>query len=50
MLMSCFEYHNNAGIGICLRDEFGMFVGSKTVQLHPVLTVDIGEVLDLLAI
>jgi hypothetical protein len=21
MLMSCFEYHNNAGIGICLRDD-----------------------------
>jgi len=48
--MSCSEYYNNAEIGICLQDEFGMFIGSKTVRQHPVLTVDIGEVLDLLAV
>jgi hypothetical protein len=25
------EYHNRVGIGMCLRDEFGMFVGAKTI-------------------
>ncbi|XP_045802565.1 uncharacterized protein LOC123896188 [Trifolium pratense] len=43
------EHHNKVGIGICLRDEFGMFMGARTLWYQPVTTVAIGEVLRLLA-
>jgi len=37
------------GIGMCLRDKFGMFIGAKTIWLQPIMSVDIGEALGLLA-
>ncbi|PNY12478.1 ribonuclease H, partial [Trifolium pratense] len=43
------EYHNRVGIGMCLRDEFGMFVGAKIIWLHQIMSVVIGEASGLLA-
>jgi len=37
------------GIGTCLRDEFGMFIGAKIIWLQPIMSVDIEEALGLLA-
>ncbi|XP_024628604.1 uncharacterized protein [Medicago truncatula] len=43
------QNYNKVGIGICLRDEFGMFIGAKTIWLQPIMSVDIGEASGLLA-
>jgi len=43
------EHYNRVGIGMCLRDEFGMFIGAKTIWLQPIMSVDIGEALRLQA-
>ncbi|AET04041.1 hypothetical protein MTR_8g079540 [Medicago truncatula] len=43
------EHYNRVGIGMCLRDEFCMFVGAKMIWLQPIMLVDTGEALGLLA-
>jgi len=43
------EHYNRVGIGTCLRDELGMFIGAKTIWLQLIVPVDIGEALRLLA-
>jgi len=34
---------------MCLRDEFSIFIGAKTIWLPPIMSVDMGEALGLLA-
>jgi hypothetical protein len=34
---------NKVGIGMCLRDEFGMYMGAKTMWFQPLMDVRIGE-------
>jgi len=43
------EHYSRVGIEMCLRDELGMFIGAKTIWLQPIMPVDIGEALGLLA-
>lgn len=43
------EQHNTVGTGICLRDEYEMFMGAKTLKLQPILNVNETEASDLLA-
>lgn len=38
-----FKERNQVGIGMCLRDEFGHFLGAKTHWFHPILDVHMGE-------
>jgi hypothetical protein len=41
---------NKVGIGMCLRDEFGMYMGAKTMWFQPLMDVRIGEVVGLLSV
>jgi len=41
------NHHNRTGIGICIRDEGGVFVLAKTISFVGVYSVDIGEALGL---
>lgn len=37
-------------VGTRLRDEFDMFMGAKTIWLQPIMSIDKGEALELLAV
>lgn len=41
------DLRNRTGIGICLRDESGVFVLAKTISFYGVNSIDIGEALGL---
>lgn len=41
-------YHNRVGIRMCMHDEFGLFVGDKTIWLQPIMEVSLGEAVALL--
>lgn len=41
------NHRNRTGIGICIRDEGGVFVLAKTISFVGVYSVDIGEALSL---
>ncbi|PNX97052.1 cytochrome p450 [Trifolium pratense] len=40
--------HNKVGIGMCIRDDQGRYVATKTEWLEPILDVEIGEATGLL--